>query len=62
MAKAKAGPVVTNNGNLLMDWYFHPSKRSGFSDWLEIDSKLTSLPGVEDTGLFIGMAKVAYFG
>ena len=62
MAKAKAGPVVTNNGNLLMDWYFDPSKRSGFSDWLEIDSKLTSLPGVEDTGLFIGMAKVAYFG
>ena len=23
MAKAKAGPVVTDNGGMIIDWYFH---------------------------------------
>ena len=64
MAKAKAGPVVTDNGSLLLDWHFDAAKSSSLSasDWSEIDTKLTGLPGVVDTGLFIGMAKVAYFG
>ena len=24
MAKAKAGPVVTDNGGMIIDWYYHP--------------------------------------
>ena len=28
MAKAKAGPVVTDNGNLLLDWYFDAVRKS----------------------------------
>ena len=24
MAKAKAGPVVTDNGGMIIDWYCHP--------------------------------------
>ena len=23
MAKAKAGPVVTDNGGMIIDWYYH---------------------------------------
>ena len=62
MAKAKAGPVVTDNGNLLLDWHFDTDPAKTSSEWAEIDGKLTGLPGVVDTGLFIGLAKVAYFG
>ena len=57
MAKAKSGPLVTDNGNFIIDVDFgivkNPSK---------INDKLLSIPGVVDTGLFIGMASKAYFG
>ena len=59
MAKAKAGPVVTDNGNLLLDWYFD---LDATQEWRKVNSRLLSFPGVVDTGLFIDMAKVAYFG
>lgn len=57
MAKAKAGPVVTDNGNFILDW-------KNFQDynWEEINTKLNLIPGVVETGLFVKMAKKAYFG
>ncbi|KAJ3658456.1 hypothetical protein Zmor_010191 [Zophobas morio] len=57
MAKAKAGPVVTDNGNFILDW-------KNFQDynWEEINTKLNVIPGVVETGLFVKMAKKAYFG
>ncbi|XP_054712343.1 LOW QUALITY PROTEIN: ribose-5-phosphate isomerase-like [Uloborus diversus] len=59
MAKAKAGPVVTDNGNFLLDWKFNfPSTY----DWKCIDEKITCFPGVVDTGLFVDMASKVYFG
>ena len=70
MAKAKAGPVVTDNGNLLLDWTFDlmELKRKMSSDdsdtalWQAVNLRLLSLAGVVDTGLFVAMAKIAYFG
>jgi len=60
MAKAKAGPVVTDNSNFLLDW--HWNKAGGLKDWAEINTKLVCMPGVLETGLFVKMAAKAYFG
>ena len=57
MAKAKSGPLVTDNGNFIIDVDFGTIKNPS-----EINNKLLSIPGVVDTGLFIGMASRAYFG
>ncbi len=55
--KAKAGPILTDNGNFIIDAPFgeieDPSK-------LLIEIKL--LCGVVECGLFVNMATVAYFG
>ena len=61
MAKAKAGPVVTDNSNLILDWYFTESGQK-FSNWSDVNRRIKLLAGVVDTGLFIGMAAVAFFG
>ena len=69
MAKAKAGPVVTDNSNLLLDWTFNLNElKSKFaieddkSLWKMVNIQLLTMAGVVDTGLFVGMAKIAYFG
>lgn len=59
MAVAKAGPCVTDNGNFILDWFFEGSAKTNFD---EINRALQMISGVVDTGLFIGMAKKAYFG
>jgi len=59
MAKNKAGPVVTDNGNFILDWHFEGDLSSRWSD---VNVKLTLLPGVVETGLFINMVSKAYFG
>lgn len=59
MAVAKAGPCVTDNGNFLLDWFF---KGSPTTDFYGINREIQMIPGVIDTGLFIGMARKAYFG
>ncbi|XP_033109747.1 ribose-5-phosphate isomerase-like [Anneissia japonica] len=58
MAQAKAGPVVTDNGNLIVDWKFDKVP----SSWQDVNQALMMIPGVVDTGLFIKMAKKVYFG
>ena len=57
LAKMKCGPVITDNGNFILDWQF---KSAG--NWQDINSELINIPGVIETGLFIKMAKMAYFG
>lgn len=57
MASRKAGPVVTDNGNFLIDWEF-----KGVQDWAVIERVLQNVPGVIETGLFLNMANAAYFG
>lgn len=59
MAKMKAGPVVTDNGNFILDWVF-PENLTW--DWSKVNSELKMIPGVVETGLFVGIAENAYFG
>lgn len=58
MAVAKAGPVVTDNGNFILDW---KEFKQG-SNWEKVNTELVLIPGVIETGLFIKMADKAYFG
>lgn len=58
MAVAKAGPVVTDNGNFILDWVDFPQD----SNWEEVNRTLSMIPGVAETGLFVGMAHAVYFG
>jgi len=57
MAKAKAGPVVSDNGNFIIDADFGIIKNP-----LDLNLKLLQIPGVVDSGLFLGMAQTAYIG
>eukprot|EP01147_Barroeca_monosierra_P005132 gene5132-6995_t len=60
MAKAKAGPVVTDNGNFILDVHFGPLEGSLAPELLE--KKLCCIPGVVDCGLFVGIAEEAFVG
>nr|XP_057933656.1 ribose-5-phosphate isomerase [Doryrhamphus excisus] len=57
MAVSKAGPVVTDNSNFIVDWKFE-----GAQKWKDINRAIKMIPGVVETGLFVGMAERAYFG
>ncbi|KAF4791314.1 Ribose-5-phosphate isomerase [Turdus rufiventris] len=57
MAVNKAGPVVTDNGNFILDWKFDK-----IHEWHEVNTAIKMIPGVVETGLFIDMAQVVYFG
>lgn len=59
MAIAKAGPCVTDNGNFILDWHF---KTDASTNWDKVNTKIISIPGVIETGLFVNMAQKAYFG
>lgn len=58
-AISKAGPVITDNGNFILDWKFKLDKQY---DWDQINTFLIKIPGIVETGLFIKMAKKVYFG
>lgn len=58
MAINKAGPVITDNGNFILDW----KNFKQCLNWDEINQKLILIPGVVETGLFINMASFIYFG
>ena len=56
-ATGKVGPVVTDNGNLIVDAYFRNLRRPDI-----VHERLKKIPGVVETGLFLGMCDVAYVG
>jgi len=58
MAKCKAGPVVTDNGNFIVDWVFTEAPK----DWMEVNTYIAVMPGVVETGLFLSMADFVIFG
>jgi len=60
MAQKKAGPVITDAGNMIYDVDF--GGELPCADVAEIDAVLHAIPGVVETGLFVGMAQSAYFG
>ncbi|XP_032403598.1 ribose-5-phosphate isomerase [Xiphophorus hellerii] len=57
MAVSKAGPVVTDNSNFILDWKFEH-----IQNWSEVNTAIKMIPGVVETGLFVNMAERAYFG
>ncbi len=57
MAKAKTGPLVTDNSNFIIDIDF-----GVINDPLALNRKLKTIPGVVETGLFLNMATKAYIG
>jgi len=55
--KGKIGPVITDNGNFVVDADFGPIDAPD-----KLNAKLKSIPGVVETGLFIKMANIVYVG
>ena len=56
-SKGKVGPMVTDNGNYIVDVDFGP-----IDDVEELNRQLKLVPGVVETGLFIGLADRVYLG
>jgi ribose 5-phosphate isomerase A len=59
MGKMKAGPVVTDNGNFVIDAVFADSV---YKDPSGLNKRIKLLTGVIEVGLFVDMCKAAYFG
>ncbi|CEO95700.1 ribose-5-phosphate isomerase [Plasmodiophora brassicae] len=57
MGVRKAGPVVTDNGNFVVDADF-----GEIDDPAALDRRLHDIPGILETGLFVGLVDKAYFG
>ena len=55
--KGKLGPVITDNGNALLDSNFGEIKNPA-----EMAIKIKMIPGVVETGFFIGLTDIAYVG
>jgi ribose 5-phosphate isomerase A len=55
--KGKVGAVVTDNGNYIVDIDFGPIDNAE-----ELNRWLKFIPGVIETGLFIGLADIVYLG
>lgn len=57
MGVKKAGPVVTDQGNLVVDVKFDRIDHPG-----ELEKTLNNLPGVLENGLFVGVADIIMVG
>ncbi len=57
MAVHKAGPVVTDFGNLLLDVHFN-----GIDDPEELETLLNNIPGTVGNGLFVNMVSQVIIG
>lgn len=55
--KRKVGAVVTDNGNYIVDVDF-----GAITNAEELNQRLKLIPGVIETGLFIGIADIVYLG
>ncbi|MCW4008894.1 MAG: ribose-5-phosphate isomerase RpiA [Candidatus Bathyarchaeota archaeon] len=55
--KGKLGPVITDNGNAIIDAVFGLIGKAA-----ELELKLKMIPGVIETGLFVNFADIAYIG
>jgi ribose 5-phosphate isomerase A len=56
-SKKKVGPVITDNGNVILDVSFGLVHEPA-----DLNRKLKILPGVVETGLFVKMADLVYLG
>ncbi|MDI9619647.1 MAG: ribose-5-phosphate isomerase RpiA [Candidatus Nezhaarchaeota archaeon] len=53
----KDGPIVTDNGNFIVDAFFKP-----LDNPRSLEAEIKALPGVVEVGLFCGVADVVYVG
>lgn len=58
MAQRKAGPVVTDQGNLVLDVRFE----GGIADPVVLERKINNIPGVLENGLFVNLADEVLVG
>nr|WP_075439858.1 ribose-5-phosphate isomerase RpiA [Prochlorococcus marinus] len=58
MAIKKAGPVVTDQGNLILDVLFN----DGIKNPKDIEMKINNIPGVLENGLFVDLADKVLVG
>jgi ribose 5-phosphate isomerase A len=58
MAVRKAGPVVTDQGNLVLDVKF----AGGIEDPLSLEKEINNLPGVLENGLFVNLTDQVLVG
>lgn len=58
MAVKKSGPVVTDQGNLILDVKFE----NGIDNPAELEKTLNNIPGVLENGLFIGLTDLVLVG
>jgi ribose 5-phosphate isomerase A len=56
-AKGKLGPILTDNGNAVLDVVFGEIKNPA-----ELNIKVKMIPGVAETGFFVGLTDIAYLG
>lgn len=54
---AKAGPIITDNGNFIIDAHF-----GEISDPDGLEKKIKQIVGVVEVGLFVNLADAVYFG
>lgn len=57
MGRGKVGPVITDNGNIIVDADFGVIKSPK-----ELEEELNNTPGVVENGLFIQLVTIAYVG
>ncbi|CAI2347620.1 unnamed protein product [Caenorhabditis sp. 36 PRJEB53466] len=58
-AVKKCGPIVTDNGNFIIDWQFEKNVHG--RDWRSVQSRLANTPGIVETGLFIDVVDAVFF-
>ena len=58
MAQKKAGPVVTDQGNLILDLTF----ANGIDQPALLENKINNIPGVLENGLFVNLANQVLVG
>jgi len=59
MAKKKLGPIITDNGNFIIDMRIPDLSNRNLK---ELEKELNVIPGVIENGLFIDMTKIVYVG
>jgi len=55
--KGKLGPVITDNGNAILDSYF-----GEIADPANLEIKIKMIPGVVESGLLVRLTDIAYVG
>ena len=55
--KGKLGPIITDNGNAILDSYFGEIPKPA-----ELQVTVKMIPGVVETGFFVGLTDIVYIG